>query len=162
VNIILENLLNGHTNEVTQLKKELAGIQIRLMRYYEAIENGGIDFQFVAERLRELKEQEKKIREKLNYYEELKNRARKLKVDENMLLGLKEELENVFVGEDIYQKREFLSKFIDKVVVYDDIIKILYYTPNPYGTGAYKELEEVSLSKVATIEKEWLPIFIFF
>lgn len=58
---------------------------------------------------------------------------------------------------NIYEKREFLKKFIEKIVVDDDHIKIFYYAPNPYGIGVYKDIEGNLKEDVHTMEREWLP-----
>ncbi|OQX79073.1 MAG: hypothetical protein B6D56_07770, partial [Candidatus Omnitrophica bacterium 4484_70.1] len=89
----------------------LAGVETRIRRYYEAIENGGIDYQLVAERLRELNEEKNKLKANLDYYKELERKTKCLKIDESVLKDLRKELERIFVGENIYEKREFLKKF---------------------------------------------------
>ena len=156
VNDILNNLIGGNAKEITKIKKELAGVETRIRRYYEAIENGGIDYQLVAERLRELNEEKNKLKAKLDYYKELERKTKYLKIDESVLRDLRKELERIFVGENIYEKREFLKKFIEKIIVDDDYIKIFYYAPNPYGIGVYKDIEGSLKEDVHTMERKWL------
>ncbi len=110
---------------------EIAEVEIRIRRHYETIENGEIDYQLVAERLRELNEEKNKLKTKLAYYKELERKTKYLKIDESVLKDLRKELERIFVGENIFEKREFLKKFIEKIVVDDDYIKIFYYAPSP-------------------------------
>jgi len=43
----------------------------------------------------------------------------------------RKEMEEVFVGSNVFEQRNFLSKFIEKIVIYDEKIEILYYAPGP-------------------------------
>ncbi len=38
-------------------------------------------------------------------------------------------MEVIFVGNNIQEKREFLKKFIEKIIVKEEEIEIVYYAP---------------------------------
>jgi len=46
-----------------------------------------------------------------------------------MINGFREEMEEIFVGNSVQEKREFLKKFIDKIIVSKDGVEIVYYAP---------------------------------
>ena len=39
------------------------------------------------------------------------------------------EMEQIFLGDNVQEKREFLKKFIEKVIVRTEGIEIVYYSP---------------------------------
>ena len=65
INAATKSLRMGYGKKISELKKRATDLQIRLMRQYEAIENGGIDFSLVAERLKELKNQKNDQQEEM-------------------------------------------------------------------------------------------------
>ena len=39
------------------------------------------------------------------------------------------EMEQIFIGENVQEKRDFLKKFIEKIIIRDKEIEIIYYAP---------------------------------
>jgi hypothetical protein len=48
-----------------------------------------------------------------------------------MLMGVREKLLEVFIGDDPQKKREFLSKFIDRIEIGVEKLTIYSFAPNP-------------------------------
>ncbi len=40
-------------------------------------------------------------------------------------------MEGIFVGCNVFEQRNFLQKFIEKIIIYDEKIEIIYYAPGP-------------------------------
>lgn len=71
---------------------------MRLMRQYEAIENEGIDFTLVSERLRELKAQKDASQEEIAYYERLNSQNQPVSISRSMVDRYRNEMESIFMG----------------------------------------------------------------
>ena len=70
-----------------------------------------------------------------------------------MLKGFREKLLEVFVGDDPQEKREFLSKFIDRIEIGEEKLTIYYFAPNPSFLGIKKSPTE----DVTIVGGVWLP-----
>ena len=83
----------------------------------------------VAERLKELKIQRDSLQEEIAYYKRLNSQYHPVYITRSMIESYRKEMEEVFVGTNVQEQRNFLKKFIEKVIVKDRGIKIVYYTP---------------------------------
>lgn len=83
----------------------------------------------VAPRLKELKTQRQSLQEEITYYENLNSRHQPIHISRSMIDGFRKEMEDIFVGDNTQEKREFLKKFIEKVIVKEEEIEIVYYSP---------------------------------
>ncbi|MFA5369996.1 MAG: hypothetical protein WC300_04700 [Candidatus Omnitrophota bacterium] len=99
------------------------------MRQYEAIESGVIDLSLVAPRLRELKTQREGLQEEIAYYENLNSQHQPIHISKAMIYNFRKEMEEIFIGDNIQEKREFLKKFIEKIIIKEEEIEIVYYAP---------------------------------
>ena len=102
---------------------------MRVRRQYEAIESGKIDLSLVAERLKELKIQRDSLQEEIVYYERLNSQYQPVYITRSMIESYRKEMEEVFVGTNVQEQRNFLKKFIEKITIKDREIEIVYYTP---------------------------------
>jgi len=104
-------------------------LQLRLGRQYEAIESGKIDLSLVAERLKELRIQRDNIQKEIAYYERLNSQYQPAYITRSTIESYRKEMEEVFVGTNVQEQRSFLKKFIEKIIIKDERIEIVYYTP---------------------------------
>ena len=96
---------------------------------YEAIENGGIDFSLVGERLRELKSQRDSLQEEIAHYESLNSQNQPIYITRSTIEHYRKEMEEIFTGVNVQEQRDFLKKFIEKIIVKNEGIEIVYYAP---------------------------------
>ncbi|MFC1808150.1 recombinase family protein [Candidatus Omnitrophota bacterium] len=129
INQAAKFLRTDYWKKITDLKKKASDLQNRVMRQYEAIESGVIDISLVAPRLKELKTQRESLHKEITYYENLNNRHQPIHISRATIDGFRKEMEEIFVGNNIQEKREFLKKFIEKIIIKEDKIEIVYYAP---------------------------------
>ena len=127
INAATKSLRIDYTRKITELKKKAADLQLRTRRQYEAIENGKIDLSLVAERLKELRIQRDSLQEEMAYYERLNAQNRPAYITRSIIESYRKEMEEVFVGTNVQEQRDFLKKFIEKIIVKDERIEIVYY-----------------------------------
>ena len=131
INVATKSLRIDYTRKITELKKKAADLQLRTRRQYEAIESGKIDLSLVTERLKELRVQRDSLQEEIAYYERLNAQNRPVYITPSMIEFYRKEMEEVFVGTNVHEQRDFLKKFIEKIVIHDNRIEIIYYAPGP-------------------------------
>ncbi len=102
---------------------------MRAARQYEAIESGKIDLSLVAERLKELRIQRDSLQEEIAYYERLNSQYQPAHITRSTIECYRKEMEKIFVGTNVQEQRNFLKKFIEKIIIRDREIEIVYYTP---------------------------------
>jgi len=85
----------------------------------------------VAERLKELRIQRDSLQEEIAYYERLNAQNRPVYITRSMIESYQKEMEEVFVGTNVHEQRDFLKKFIEKIIIHDSRIEIVYYVPGP-------------------------------
>jgi len=129
INHATKSLRTDYWKKTIDLKKKASDIQTRVMRQYAAIESGVIDLSLVAPRLKELKSQRENLQKEISHYEALNSRHHPINISRAMIDGFRKEMEEIFVGNSIQEKREFLKKFIEKIIIKDDEIEIVYYAP---------------------------------
>lgn len=129
INEATKSLRLDYGKKITELKKKASDLQLRTMRQYEAIEGGIIDLSLVAPRLQELKVQKEALQEEISYYESMNSQNQPVYITRSMIEKFRKEMEQIFMGDNIQEKREFLKKFIEKIIVKDEGIEIIYYAP---------------------------------
>jgi len=129
INAATKSLRVDYGRKITDLKKKAADLQLRVVRQYEAIEGGKIDLSLVAERLKELKIQRDSLQEEIAYYEGLNTQNRAVYITRSMIESYRKEMEKIFIGTNVQEQRSFLKKFIEKIIIKDGGIEIVYYTP---------------------------------
>jgi site-specific DNA recombinase len=129
INAATKSLRIDYARKITELKKKAGEIQLRITRQYEAIECGVIDLNLVASRLKELKSQKDALQEEISYYESLNSQNQPVYITRAMIEKFRKEMEQIFMGNNVQEQREFLKKFIEKIIVKDEEIKIVYYAP---------------------------------
>jgi len=129
INTATKSLRTDYSRKITELKKKAADLQLRVGRQYEAIESGKIDLSLVAERLKELKNQRDSLQEESAYYERLNSQYQPVYITRPTIECYRKEMEEVFMGSNVQEQRNFLKKFIEKIIVRNQGIEIVYYTP---------------------------------
>ena len=129
INAATKSLRTDYGRKITDLKKKAADLQLRVRRQYEAIESGKMDLSLVAERLKELKIQSDSLQEEIAYYEKLNAQNRSVYITRATIESYRKEMEEVFVGTNVQEQRSFLKKFIEKIIVKNERIEIIYYAP---------------------------------
>ncbi|MFH1504947.1 MAG: recombinase family protein [Candidatus Omnitrophota bacterium] len=129
INMATKSLRIDYGKKIIELKRKASDLQLRLLRQYEVIESGIIDLSLVAPRLKELKIQRDSLQEEISYYESLNSQNQPVYITRAMIDKYRKEMEQIFMGDNVQEKREFLKKFIEKIIVKDEGIEIIYYAP---------------------------------
>ncbi len=129
INTATKSLRVDYSRKITDLKKKAADLQLRTARQYEAIESGKIDLSLVAERLKELRIQRDSLQEEIAYYERLNSQYQPAYITRSTIESYRKEMEKIFVGTNVQEQRNFLKKFIEKIIIHDSRIEIVYYAP---------------------------------
>ena len=61
------------------------------------------------------------------YKEKLNSQNQAVCITRPMIESYRKEMEEIFVGTNIQEQRNFLRKFIEKIIIYDSRIEIVYY-----------------------------------
>ena len=129
INAATKSLRGDYGAKISSLKKKAADLQRRLSMQYEAIESGVINLSLVAPRLKELKDKNINLQEEISYYESLNCRHQPVHITRPMIEKFRKEMEQIFMGTNVQEKREFLKKFIEKITISEKGIEIAYYAP---------------------------------
>ncbi len=129
INAATKSLRLDYGRKITDLKKKASDLQLRAARQYEAIESGRMDLSLVAERLKELRIQRDNIQREIAYYERLNSQYQPAYITRSTIECYRKEMEEVFMGSNVQEQRNFLKKFIEKIIIKDREIEIVYYTP---------------------------------
>jgi len=129
LNEATKSLRMDYGKRIIDLKRKASDMQTRIMRQYEAIESGAIDLNLVALRLKDLKVQKDSLQKEIDRYENLNNSHQPIHISKSMVEGFRKEMEEIFLGNNIQEKRDFLKKFVEKIVVNDEAIEVVYYAP---------------------------------
>jgi hypothetical protein len=129
INLATKSLRIDYGRKITELKKKAAELQLRTKRQYEAIESGKIDLSLVAERLKELRIQRDNIQKEIAYYERLNSQYQPAYITKSTIESYRKEMEKIFIGTNVQEQRSFLKKFIEKIIIKDGGIEIVYYAP---------------------------------
>ncbi len=65
----------------------------------------------------------------ITYYGRAKSRHKPVLVTQSMIETYEEEMKKIFVGTNVQEQRDFLERFIEKIIMKEGRIKIAYYTP---------------------------------
>ncbi|OGV55530.1 MAG: hypothetical protein A2X49_14290 [Lentisphaerae bacterium GWF2_52_8] len=126
LNVATRTVKDGRCEQVKDLKRRLADKEARLLRQYEAIESGKIDLSLIGDRLRALKAEQNALREELANFERETMLAPPV-ITRAIIERYRQEMEQVFIGENVQEQRAFLKNFIEKVVVGESETRIVYY-----------------------------------
>jgi len=126
INSATKSLRTDYSRKITELKKKASDLQIRSRRQYEVIESGQIDLSLIAERLKELKSQRESIQDEITHYEKMNFRIQPVYITRSMIESYRKEMEEVFVRSNVFEQRNFLKKFIEKIMIYEEKIEIIY------------------------------------
>ena len=86
---------------------------------------GKIDLSLVAERLKELRVQRGSLQEEIAYYERLNAQNWPVYITRSMIESYRKEMAGVFVGTNVHEQRDFLKKFIEKIIIHTSRIEII-------------------------------------
>jgi len=129
INLSTKSLKIDYGRKIVELKKKATDLQLRTRRQYEAIESGKIDLSLVSKRLKELRIQRDNIQKEITYYERLNSQYQPAYITRSVIESHRKEMQEIFLGTNVHEQRDFLKKFIEKIVVRDEGIEIVYYTP---------------------------------
>ena len=69
------------------------------------------------------------MQEEIAYYERLNSQYQPVYITRSTMESYRKEMGEVFIWTNVQEQRNFLKKFIEKVIVKDGGIEIVYYAP---------------------------------
>jgi len=124
-------------------RSELAGLNRRLEKHYEALETGALSLAESGERIRELKTSMDNLKAaEFGLLEQLEL-SRDRRISETRVLRFASDLCKTLESGNVEQCKLFLAAFIEEVSVDDEGVEILYQLPVLYGDPGQSELEPV-------------------
>ena len=150
--MVCEELENGETESETKrvtLKNQIAEIEKKLARHYEAIEGGTIDLKDVAPRLRELNgEKEALTAEIAHLNAQTPHAATFPKPSEETVTAYVEDLRCTLNEGSIMHRKAFLNSFIRRINIKDSEAEIEYTCP--IGLGGNRRNEVLSMARIGS------------
>ncbi|WP_435367237.1 recombinase [Dehalococcoides mccartyi] len=139
INEELESTSSHHKKKLAVLDAELEDIRQRLNRLYEAIENGKLNYDDLAPRIRELRERQSNL-EKSRVIAEAEMVADS---DDNFNLGMVKayanDLKQLLNESEITDCKTFLKTFVKKIETDSRNVSLKYTLPLP-GTNRRREV----------------------
>ena len=68
--------------------------------------------------------------EGITYYGRAKSQHKPVLITQSMIETYEEEMKKIFVGTNVQEQRDVLGRFIEKIIINEDEIKIVYYALN--------------------------------
>ena len=113
------------------LDDQIAGIDGRLGRLYDALETGSFQDGELAPRIRELTGKKEELRQARAEVEETLHYETVSPVDDQVVRDYAEDLRNLLAGSSITEQRGFLRSFVEKIEVNDAEVRMFYTIPVP-------------------------------
>jgi len=113
------------------LDDQIAGIDGRLGRLYDALETGSFQDGELAPRIRELTEKKEELGQARTEVEETLHHETVSPVDDQVVRDYAEDLRNLLAGSSITEQRGFLRSFVEKIEVNDAEVRMFYTIPVP-------------------------------
>ena len=74
-----------------------------------------------------IKSQKDALQEEISYYESLDSQNQPVYITRSLIEKFRKEMEQIFMGNNVQEQRDFLKKFIEKIIVKEEGIEIIYY-----------------------------------
>jgi len=143
VNEELREDIGSISDRLDATRSELAGLDRRLEKHYEALETGALSLAESGERIRELKTSVDDLKAaEFGLLEQLEL-SRVTRISETRVLRFASDLRKTLESGNVEQCKLFLAAFIQEVSVDDEGVEILYHLPVLYGDPGQGELEPV-------------------
>ena len=138
VNEEMDRNSKSYQDELDAIVDEVANINHRLDRLYDALETGGIDLNDIAPRIRELRKRQEKLRIRKAEIENLLSERRVELASPEVVAEYVSDLRNLLNESSLPERRAFIRSFIKEVKVASDDVVLTYTMPLP-PTGLSEE-----------------------
>ncbi len=68
-------------------------------------------------------------REGTTYYGQAKSQHKPVLITQSVIQTYEEEMEKIFVSTNVQEQRDLLERFVEKIIIKDGGIEIVYYAP---------------------------------
>ena len=124
-------------------RAELANLDQRLEKHYEALETGALSLAESGQRIRDLKARIDDLKAaEFGLLEQLEL-ARVRRISETRVLRFASDLRETLASGNVEQCKLFLAAFIKEVIVDEEGVEIRYHLPVALESPAHDELEPV-------------------
>ena len=129
VNEEMDTAFSEHRDQLDSVLKEIAEVNRRLDRLYDAIETGKVTLDDLSQRIKQLKEQKVKL-ESQKWELEWQMKARKVELaDLETVTQYVNELRDLLTESSIAERKSFIKSFVKEVVVTGDKAELKYTIP---------------------------------
>lgn len=161
VNEMVSQLRGDQGDKLKSLNRQLSEILRKIERQNEMYESGLTDLRTAGGRLKDLGEQRDRLETQIREIEEDTQKQKALYINRDQLHAFRVEMIRIFVEESPQEKREFLRRFIEKIVIEEKLVRIVYLIPNGAVLGRKKGGEKPNPhggSDVLATIGAWLPV----
>lgn len=131
------------SDKLEATRAELANLDQRLEKHYEALETGALSLAESGQRIRDLRARIDDLKAaEFGLLEQLEL-SRVRRISETRVLRFASDLRETLASGNVEQCKLFLAAFIKEVIVDEEGVEIRYHLPVLFGSPAHDELEPV-------------------
>ncbi len=161
VNLVVASVkkaLEERAKPLRKLREEQEKIKTNIRRYHEAFEQGLIEMKDIADRLRELKEQENRLAHEIDARSNIVD-IPKLFIETEDLEKIQEQLKEVFQNAPTRTKRQYLGALVEYIRFDGEKVKVKAKSDGIIAVlQAGKDLNEENVTAVISQCKNWQPV----
>jgi site-specific DNA recombinase len=127
----MDNVAVNYRDDFSLISDEIAGINNRLERLYDALETGKIGLDDLAPRIQQLRHQQEKLQSRKWELEALLSDRRVELADLEMVTRCVNDLRNLLKESTLAERKSFIRSFVKEVKVTGDEVLLTYTMPLP-------------------------------
>ena len=136
VNEEMDEMSGAYQREIDSIENEIAGINQKLERLYNAIETGNVDLSDLGPRIRELRSRQEKLMARRAEIQVLSSDRQVQLANPEIVATYVDDMYTLLNESSIAERRAFVKSFIKDVRVKDDQIVLTYTIPlSPKGAS---------------------------
>ncbi|MBC7093696.1 recombinase family protein [Candidatus Bipolaricaulota bacterium] len=115
--------------ELQRIDQEIAVIQARLARLFDALETGKLELEDLAPRIKDLRKSIEKLENRKEALLEAKGTQDVVVVDKDTILAYARDLEKTLSTGSLSERKTFLASLVKRIVVHQERVEIEYRLP---------------------------------
>jgi chromosome segregation ATPase len=153
VSLVNSELLNTNSHQEKQLndtEKNLGQISGKLTKLYEALENGKLEMDDLAPRIKELRAQQNELQQQRNNLLSKIKSGNPEQLETNEVMSYVVEMEQVLSEASFLQQKSFLRRFVKRVEINPKGFVLEYTIPLPLEKNRTSVTEVLNIDKVGS------------
>jgi site-specific DNA recombinase len=131
VNEEMDSAAGNYREELDIISDEIAGINSRLERLYDALETGKLGLDDLAPRIQQLRHRQEQLQAKRLELEALLSERRAQLADLEMVTQCVADLRSLLEESTLTEKKSFIRSFVKEIKVTSDEVLLTYTMPLP-------------------------------